>query len=399
MHNTMTSKKEKAIELLDEVLQSFDNSKVTLLSIIQKLNRISKLLDENDLLLWTEVQLGNSIYTLPLQKFIEAYLNNEKSKTKATAKALLDKTKELDDLGMKLGNLFSNEELTAKATEAGGGFANIGFIEEKYNDFVKHKKGNDGTYYQSHLLSTISIVRSIASKKASNYYKKYVFSSLPETNFELLKKNVEDVLFELDPEIAESLLLAFKSVSSDSAEEWSQALTSCRRFLEKLADNLYPATDKKINDRSLEKENYINRIWAYMDTRIKSKSNKEIAKAHVDFIGSYLQGLYQITNKGVHSRLTRIEALKSVLHIYLLCADLLGFLDKKEFLNKNPNIYSATLDELVVIGKVNRNIAKEIIKLRVTNNKITKNDLKRIPGLGEKTIKSFLSNISLDSNK
>lgn len=395
----MITKKEKGIELLDEVLQNFENPKITLLSIIQKLNRIAKLLDETDLLIWTEIQLGNTSYTLALTKWIQAYLNNEKSKTKTAAKTLLDETTKLDELGIKLGSTILTEELSAKANESGGGFNIIGFIEERYNDFLKHKKGNDGTLYQSNLLNTISIVRSLAYKKASYYHKKYAFSDLPETNFEILKKNVEDVLFELDPELAELLLLAFKSVSSNDAEEWSQALTSCRRFFEKLADNLYPPTDTVINGRSLSTENYINRLWAYMDRNIDSKSNKEIAKAHVDFIGSYLQSLYRITSKGVHSNLTRIEALKAVIHIYLLCSDLLNYFDKKQFLEIKPSIYSATLDELVVVGKINRNIAKEIIKLRVKNNKITEEQLRQIPGLGEKTLKAFLLNISIESNK
>lgn len=186
----MFSKKEKAIELLEEVLQNFESPKVTLLSIIQKLNRIAKLLDENDLLIWTEIQLGNSLYTLPLKNWIEAYLKNEKSKTKASIKELLDETKKFEELGIKLGITVSNEELSVKAGESGGGFSNIGFIEEKYQDFLKHKKGNDGVYYQSNLLNTISHIRSIAYKKASNYHKKYAYSSLPETNFEILKKKL-----------------------------------------------------------------------------------------------------------------------------------------------------------------------------------------------------------------
>jgi DNA uptake protein ComE-like DNA-binding protein len=392
----MTSKKDKAIELLDEALKDFDNPKVTLLSIIQKLNRVAKLLEEDDLIIWTEIQLGNSRYTLPLKNWIAAYIQNEKSKNKTAAKVLLDETNKLDEIGIKLGTTISTDELSTKASDSGGGFANIGFIEEKYSDFLKHKKGNDGTYYQSNLLSTISIVRSIAYKKASNYHKKYAFSDLPETNFEVLKKEVEDVLFELDPELAELLLLAFKSVYSNSSEEWSQALTSCRRFLEKLADNLYPPTDKTVNNRSLTQQNYINRIWAFMDAAITSKSNKEIAKSHIDYLGLYLQNLYQITNKGVHSNLSRIEALKAVMHIYLMCADLLSYLDKKQFLEKKPDIYTATLDELVIIGKINKNLAKEIIKLRVQNRKITKEDLKKIPGLGDKTLTTFLLNISIN---
>ncbi|KQC32662.1 DNA uptake protein [Nonlabens sp. YIK11] len=393
----MSSKKEKGLFLLEEVIENLENPKFSLFSCIQKLNRIGKLLNEKKLIIWTEIQLGNTIYTTSLKELISAFIENENENNKKTKEKLKAITKTVKELGIDVGIDITNEELTAKATDAGGSFSNIGYIEDKYKDYVKTKRGNDGTYYTANLSQTLSVVKSLAYKKASFYHKKYAYEHLPESNFEILKNQVEDVLFEIDPELAEQLLLAFKSVSSNSEEEWSQGLTSCRRFFEKLADNLYPPTEEKINGRSLSKENYINRLWAYMDENIVSKSNKDLAKKHVDFLGLYLQSTFKLTNKGVHSSLTRVEAIKTVMHIYLVCADLLDFLDKDKFLDKKPSIYSATLDEIVVVGNVSKNIAKEIIKLRVKKNKITEDDLKEIPGLGVKTLKRLLENITLES--
>lgn len=392
----MATKKDNAIILLEEVLENLENPKFSIFSAIQKLNRIGKLLNEKSLTIWTEIQLGNSNYTVPLENWIKCYLEDSKTKDKVSEENLNKANAELKKLSIELVSMVTTDELTAKATTSGGGFANVGFIEERYNDLVKTKKGNDGTYYKNNLVTTLSTIKSLAYKKASLYHSKYAYEALPESNFEVLKKKTEDVLFDIDPEIAELLLLAFKSVSSDNQEEWSQALTSCRRFFEKLADNLYPATDIKLNDRSLNQENYINRLWAYMDKNIESKSNKDIAKKHVDLLGAYLQGLYRMTNKGVHSDLNRFEAIKTVMHIYLLCADLLDYLDKDKFRNKKPNIYKATLDELEVIGNVNRNIAKEIVKLRVNNKQITNELLLKIPGFGKKSLEMFLENISIE---
>lgn len=392
----MESKKDKAISLLEEVIENLENPKFSIFSAVQKLNRIGKLLNEDSLTIWTEIQLGNSNYTIALKNWIDSYLQNQNNKTKESEKKLAEDTQKLEEAGIKLGTIVTNDEFSAKASESGGGFLSIGFIEEKYNDFIKTKKGNDGTYYKSNLANTLSIIKSIAYKKASYYHKKYAYESLPESNFDILKEKIDDVLFDIDPELTEKLLLAFKGVSSNKPEEWSQAFTSCRRFFEKLADNLHPVTDSQINERSLSQENYINRIWAYMDKSIESSSNKEIAKKHVDLLGAYLQGLYKITNKGVHSDLNRFEAIKTVMHIYLLCADLLNYLDKDKFLNKKPNIHTATLDELEVIGNISRKIAKEIIKLRINKGILTEELLKQIPGIGDKTLKVLLDNISIE---
>lgn len=392
----MSSKKEKGLLLLEEVIENLENPKFSLFSCIQKLNRIGKLLNEKKLVIWTEIQIGNTLYTSSLKKLIDAFIANEEEETKES-KELLDKLKEtVEKLGIIVGIDITDEELTAKATITGGGFSNIGYIEDKYHDFVKTKRRNDGTYYTANLSQTLTVVKSIAYKKASFYHKKYAYEHLPESNFEVLKSKVEDVLFDIDPELAEQLMLAFKSVSSKSEEEWSQGLTSCRRFFEKIADNLYPPSDKKINGRSLSKENYINRLWAYMDASIESKSNKDLAKKHVDLLGLYLQSTFKLSNKGVHTNLTRIEAIKTVMHIYLVCADLLDYLDKDKFLDKKPSMYSATLDEIEIVGNVSRKIAKEIIKLRVRKSTITEDDLKEIPGLGIKTLKNLLENITLE---
>ncbi|QGY47847.1 helix-hairpin-helix domain-containing protein [Maribellus comscasis] len=389
----MISKKEKGIELIDEILSDIDNPKVSLLSSINKLNRASKLLNEKEILVWTEIQLGITTYTLPLINWVEIYL--DKNKTKENEKKLKALDDELNELGIKLGKTIDGDELTAKARESGGGFKNIGFIEERYADITKFKKGNDGTYYQSNLLNTLTIVKSLTFKKASALHSKYAFESLPQTNFEFLKNRVEDVLFDLDPELAEMLMLAFKAVSSDSEEEWSQALTTCRRFLESLADKLFPPTEELIHGRKLNKENYINRIWAFMDLSIKSQSNKELAKRHVDLLGNYIQSNFKITNKGVHTKINRIEAVKTVFHIYMACVDLLGYLDKGHRNNK-PNLNVASMDEIEAFGGVSRNIAKEIIKCRVKEGKLTEKLITQIPGIGEKTIKKLLENMTID---
>lgn len=389
----MNNKKEKAVQLLEEVLLNLENSKISLVSIIQKLNRIGKLLDEKKLIGWTEIQLGNIEYKVPLTNFVDSFVKNENLKTKESKKKLEDNLNIVEDRGIL--KFIDNDELTAKANISGGQFENIGFIEQRYNDIVKGKRGNDGTYYQSNLSNTLAVIKSLAYRKASFYHKKYAYESLPETNFELLKSRVDDKLLDLEPHLAEQLMLAFKGVSSDNKEEWSQALTSCRRFFEKLADSLYPATDKKNNGRSLTQNNYINRLWAFLDESIESESNKEIAKKHIDYLGSYFQSLYKITNKGVHTEITRIEALKTVMHLYLVCVDILDFVKDPDKLSQSLTIYTATLDELEAIGNVNRKIAKEIVKLRVTDNKITKEKLLKIPGLGSKTLEILLKNISL----
>lgn len=392
----MSTPQEQGLSLIDETLKELESPKGSIASSIKKLKRAAILLNEKDAVVWCDIQLGKTEYTSAIEHFINIYLANETLKTKESKKSLAEAQKKVNDLGLIFGKHIFEEELTAKSVVLGGGYSEIGFIEEKYNDLVRTKRGNDKTYYKNNLSKTLSVIRTIAHRYATEIYKNHAFKELAETNFDVLKRSVEDVLFDLNPELAEKMLVAFKAVSSDNPEEWSHALTTCRRFFEQLADILFPPTDEKINGRALGKGNYINRLWAFMDKSIESETNKDIAKAHVDFLGAYLQTIYKVSNKGVHSGLTRLEALKSVMHIYLMCADILKYLGKAPMVKGKPNIYTATLDELESIGNVTRAIAKEIVRLRVTNTVLTPDILKTVPKLGVKGLKKLIDNFNFE---
>ena len=312
--------------------------------------------------------------------------------------AIIEKiNNELDKINEKLNINYSLEEIAIKADKSGGGCSNIGFVEERYNDLVKTKKANDGIYYKVNLLKHISYVKREAHNKANKLYNKVAFSDAPQTVFDVLKDEIDDKLLDLDPELAENLMLAFRGVTTGKSEEWSQALTTCRRLIEKLADNLYPPTDKKIKGRSLRKNQYINRLWAYMDKAIESKSDKQLAKSHVDFLGKYLEALHKKTHKGVHATLTRYEAIKAVMHTYLMVGDILNYLDGPSRRDKKPNIHKVSLDELQSFLDVNKNIAKEIVKLRANERHLDEKKLGTIKGIGPKTIAKAKESFSFDN--
>src|SRR5690606_1115871 len=154
----------------------------------------------------------------------------------------------------------------------------------------------------------------------------------------------------------EKLIQTFKGISSTEKEEWSQALTTCRRLLKDLADKLYPPTRKKISGRKLGDAEYINRLWAYMDKSIESDTKKELAKYNIDYFGSWLEKTNKTTNKGVHSNLERLEAIKAVFHIYLVLADILEYLTVKRNGSAKVNINKASLDEIESLLNVKRSV-------------------------------------------
>lgn len=386
----------QAIQLLEECLKELESAKGSVSVAVQKLYRAALFLNEGDIVKWCEIQFGEHKYIVPLNEFLEIVRKEiEKAGGNVSANKLIDKKiAELEKLGLKPMH-FSNEELTAKISESGGGYVNIGFVEEKYLDLVRTKRGNDGTYYKDNLNRHLNYVRQSTHKKATKLYHKYASLGAPATTFDILKTVVDDRLLDISPVLAEQLMAAFRRISTNSPEEWSQALTSCRRLLESLADKLYPPRDELVNGRSVNQPNYINRLWAYMDSSIKSDSNRELAKSHVDLLGKHLEKTYKVTNKAVHAEITRLESIKTVFHLYLTIADILEYVgETEEPTKKLLNINTASLEEIQSNLGVNDNVAKSIIKVRAGKGSITERDLATIKGIGEKTFEKAKKNFS-----
>ncbi|WP_286806081.1 hypothetical protein, partial [Marinimicrobium sp. UBA4209] len=70
---------------------------------------------------------------------------------------------------------------------------------------------------------------------------------------------------------------AYERLSSTSSEDWSHALTAARRVIKDVADSIYPPREAKLGERKLGNDQYINRLWAFLDENAKSGSDKDLA--------------------------------------------------------------------------------------------------------------------------
>lgn len=375
-----------ALELLSEVLNELDKQNGKVAIAVQKLSRATELLDEKELLAWTKIQLADPEYIFPLQKLFVSIkelqengvvnLNYENPEVKVILDPILSLNVNLKDL---------DKFYQFKSFESSGGLNSVGFIEQKIDVFTKNKKGNDGTYYTDNLREHLEYIKVYTYNSATKLFNQLKFEGTTQSSFDILRTAVDDKLLDINPEIAEQLMIAFKNSTSNNKEELSQVLTTCRRLLEKLADTLYPATDEVINGRTFKSNQYINRLWRFMDINIQSDSNKDLAKAHIDLLGSWLQKSYVLTCKGVHSDVSQLETIKTVFHIYLLLADILEFIQSNTRQEK-ISINQASLDELEAVLGISRKVAKEIIKARVKLGNLSEKDFLEIEGVSLKVL-------------
>lgn len=379
------NKKEMALELLGEVLNELDKSNGKVAIAVQKLSRAAELLDEKELLAWTKMQLADTEYKKVLKDFFQVALDlKEVGQNKINDDKILEKIRrDFFTLNINIDDL--NELFEFKYDTKYGGLNSVDFIEQKIATLLKSNQGNDGSHYLVNLQTHLDYIRNKTYSISTKLFNQLKFEGTTQSSFDILRIAVDDKLLDINPEIAEQLMIAFKNSTSNNKEELSQVLTTCRRLLEKLADTLYPATDEVINGRTFKPNQYINRLWRFMDINIQSDSNKDLAKAHIDLLGSWLQKSYALTCKGVHSDVSQLETTKTVFHIYLLLADILEFIQPNARQEK-ISINQASLDELEAVLGVSRKVAKEIIKARVKLGSLSEKDFSEIEGIGSKVL-------------
>ena len=180
---------------------------------------------------------------------------------------------------------------------------------------------------QQRLSSRRSFIYSYILKR--NYELK--FSGIADDIFSRIREKVDSSIGEKVPESVQKLSAVYENLQSENPEDWSNAVHSCRRILQDLADAVYASREDKIVEINgkqktikLGPDNYINRLVAYIEEQSQSERFVEIVGSHLSFIGDRLDSVFRAAQKGSHSVVNKEEADRYVVYTYLTVGDILG---------------------------------------------------------------------------
>ena len=152
-------------------------------------------------------------------------------------------------------------------------------------------------------------------------------ASLERYLSELLAGIADEILLRLsasDPRLKDTLYAAFRTFERiETADDIAQVAISCRRFLEGLANMLYPPQEGLVRGRKVSAVEYRNRLWAYAEQRLSGDEQK-LAVAQLDDVGRRIDALDRLANKGVHDRISRLGVHRLVVALLVLAYDLLS---------------------------------------------------------------------------
>lgn len=127
------------------------------------------------------------------------------------------------------------------------------------------------------------------------------------------------VLGDLNPKLFNALGAAVERlVGAETEEDVAQAALSGRRYMEQLADVLFPAQDGKRKGRSIGKAAYRNRLWAFVE------DNTAEDEARRDALGKEVDRLVEELNGGLHGEKPQERILEAFADAAQLTAELLA---------------------------------------------------------------------------
>jgi hypothetical protein len=129
-------------------------------------------------------------------------------------------------------------------------------------------------------------------------------------------------------ETKQKLLAINDRLKENNPESFSHALLSCRRILESIADSIYPPKDeiyvgKDGKKHEIGKNNYVNRILAYIDLNSSSQTKTQLQLTNFQHLVARLDALNDESQKGVHDNITKEEAQLTIIQMYLFIAEII----------------------------------------------------------------------------
>lgn len=318
----MASKSEifkEALKLADEALRELELSKASLTSIALKASRIARLSGDFD-----------------MQNILLYEVGGYPSEPTGISS-------EVWRLAEKAGRIIRKEDDGEVKSYAK--VESIENLESKAQTQRENLKRSAHPLERSKLSKSISDSASLTGQRRAFIYKylsdmyyELKYSIATDDSFSRIRSLVDGNIADLVPASLQKFSAIYENLESENSEDWSNAVHSCRRVLQDLADALYPAREdvkktvgKKEIVIKLGVDAYINRLVAYAEEHSSSERFQEIVGSHMKFLGERLDAVFQAAQKGSHSEIvTRMEADRYVVYTYMIVGDLMSLKQEAE---------------------------------------------------------------------
>jgi len=331
----------EALHLADEILHNIELDEIPLTNIALKTSRLARLLNDFDLQKIMEFEAGG--YPLPPGGYTqETWALCEKAGRVYEQKN--DKSEEVHQYAYaesihRIEEIIHVSEFALKAASD----PSISVSSANPHQYVA-SPGISNRIERSNIITNLTNASNrLGSRRSFIYsyvqtkYYELKYSGLADDIFSRIRLGVDKMIGTLLPESTKRFSAVYDNLISENPENWANAVHSCRRILQDLADLVFPATDKvrnkEVNGKTiainLGADNYINRIIAFVEDNSDSERFEELVGSQMTYLGDRLDSIFKAVQKGSHASVGKDEADRYVVYTYLLVGDLLSIYNKK----------------------------------------------------------------------
>lgn len=308
---------EEATSLAETILRHIELSEVPLSSCLLKASRLARLLGDRDHQLAFEYEASgypSSPDGIPPDVWRIARLAG---RVRLETKKGEDGTDEAVERASTLAvDVLEQRIVATKAAIDAARDPDVSVSSANPKQFVFAPKGNvqERRALAERLTADVAMLanrRGFIHQYVSRRYDELRFSGIADDIFSRIRTSVDDMISHTVPRAVQKFSAVYENLQSDNPEDWANAVHSCRRILQELADALSPPgadVKKLINGKpktiKMGANNYINRLVAYVERHSDSERYEAIVGSNLHFIGDRLDAAFAAAQKGSHAEIS-----------------------------------------------------------------------------------------------
>ncbi len=324
----------QALDACEKIINGIEDRVITISSALLLCVKIARLVNDADAMEWLNCELGG-------------YPRDENGHLTSTAWSIAaqhgrsyvdrkdNKTYVFTELAAELENIISNSK------EALNNFSTQGFsVSGDWALAATSRMTENVNRATNNLLNTSKINEQRLSVLKSQFYNYAVkwqidlqFGKTAKKIFEEYQENISLYFSDFSTTTLQKLSAIEDLMEDGNPERYSQVLTSCRRLWEDVAQILFKETlpehkDKMFKTNSgkeidISGDHCNNKLSAVIETLQNKATKNTLVGSEILYLIDWMEQINKLQNSGVHSEISRDQAMQCIIHTYIALGDLL----------------------------------------------------------------------------
>ena len=329
-----TSKRFQALEACDKVINSIEDGTITVSSALLQCMKIARLVNDTDGKEWLSYEYGgypktseglvtNSGRDIAIRHG-RSFISNEDKKRHVFLELAAELEESIE------GNKAALNNYSTQGFSVSGDYAIL--ATEKM--ILRVAQGTNG------LLRAIQTDEKRLSILKSQYYDYAVrwqidlqFGNAARKSFEEYQERVSLFFVNFSTTTLQKLNAIEDLIEDGNPERYSQALASCRRLWEDVAKQLFEEVLPDYKEETFRTksgveiivsgDHYNNKLSAVIETLQTKAAKNTLVGSEIVYLVDWMEQINKLQNSGVHSDITRDQAMQCIIHTYIALGDIL----------------------------------------------------------------------------